>query len=272
MDRFREKEELTYKLGLLLSQVQALVEQPEHSEEERARVMAQFTEERTDLIQQFKSFSRGEPGFNYQEQYHSFHKALYRLPSDINRSPDKFAELVDAAVQDARTAIRSVPVQADSRIFISRTPFTTYCVLKGIASSATRSIVFVDRYLHVSVFFRYLSDLQPDVTITLVGPKRSMTDEFLDLSRVFAREMGSARYTLISVPYDDIHDRWFRADDTLLHFGNSNANAAMMNNFTISRIDNTPENNAVIDGVIASGTEQFSPNQTNHPQTKADLL
>jgi hypothetical protein len=99
-----------------------------------------------------------------------------------------------------------------------------------------------------------------------------MTDMFLDVSHVFAREVGPDRYTLVSVPYHDIHDRWFRADDTLLNFGNSSAHAAMINDFTITRIDSTVENIAVIDGVVNSGMEQFGPNQTTHPCKSTDLL
>lgn len=272
MDRIREKEELLYKLGSLFGPVEALVALPFHSEELRARVMARYTSEHKKLIREFQAFSIGEPGHDYATQYNAFHNALYGLPQQVATSPEKLADFVQSALQSARTALRSIPVDVESQIFLSQTPFTTYCTLKAITGSANSRIVFVDRFLHTSVFYRYLSALQPNVNTTLVGPKRSMTDEFLDVSHVFAREVGPDLYSLVSVPYHDIHDRWFRGDDTLLHFGNSNAHAAMINDFTITRIDNTPENIAAIDTAIASGVQQFGPAQKTHPSTSADLI
>ena len=172
MDRIREKEELLYKLGALFGPVEALVAQPNHSEESRARVMARYTSEHNKVTQEFHTFSVGEPGHDYRTQYIEFHNALYGLPKQVAKSPDKLADFVQSALQAARAALRSIPVDVESQIFESQTPFTTYCKLKAITGSANSRIVFVDRFLHASVFYRYLSDLQPNVATILV-PKQA---------------------------------------------------------------------------------------------------
>ena len=272
-ERLTQKEDLLYKLGLLFGPVVQLVERGnDASTDDRTRVLARYSAEHQALIADFQTFSKGEAGHDYRIEYHSFHNALYKFPKLAAQSPDMLPDLVNQTLSIAKDAIRSIPVYAESQIVDTQTPFSTYCKLKTFANLASSKLVFVDRFLHQSIFFRYLSDLQPNVVVTLVGPRRVMTNDFLDLSRMLALERGSTMYRLLSVPYRSIHDRWVRYDDEMLHLGNSTAQAAMINDFTIARLAPTQENFDRIESIIASATEQFGPTQLSHPQTRADLV
>lgn len=271
-ERLRQKEDLLYRLGQLFGPIEQLIARGDKATpEDRLRVLARYNAEHQTLITEFHAFSLGEPGHDYRDEYRNFHHALYSFPQRAAQSPEKLSELLNDTLSEAKDAIRSIPVHPESQILETRTPFSTFCKLKTVSNLTSSSIVFVDRFLHQSIFFRYLSDLQTDVVVTLVGPKRAMTDSFLDISRLFALERGPDKYHLISVPFHDIHDRWVQSDDELLQLGNSNAHAAMINDFTIARLDPTNENFQKIAEVISSGIEQFGSNQTEHPKTLSEL-
>ena len=197
---------------------------------------------------------------------------LYGFANQAATNPNGIEDFLDDAVAKAKDTLESIPVSADSVIFETNTPFTTYGKLKTLCNLAQIRITFVDRFLDQSVFYRYLRDIDDGAVVTLIVPRRAFTDAFLDVSRLFAHERGSAKYRLISVPYHDIHDRWLHVDDDLYQLGGSTAHAAMDNDFTISHVDPTPENVGKVTDKIASGIEQFGPTNTNHPNQVSDLL
>jgi hypothetical protein len=242
-ERITKKEELLYKLGRLFGPLEQFVERGDDANnEERSRVLARYSAEYQTLIAEFRAFSLGEPGHDYREELRKFNNALYSFPTNATRTPEKLNESINEALSLAKDAIRGIPVHPGSQILETRTPFSTYCKLKAIANLAASTLIFVDRYLNKSIFYRYLSDLQPSAVVTLVCPKSIMTDSFLDISRLFALERGYDKYRLMSVPHQAIHDRWVQFDGELLQLGNSNAQAAMINDFTIARLDPSTEN------------------------------
>lgn len=272
-DRHEQKEELLCKLGRLFGPVQDLIARgPDATSDERTRVLARYSAEYEQLITTFREFSTSEPGHDYRAQYNQFHNAVYGFANQAATSPDQIDSFLNVAVATAKEALRSIPVSADSVIFETNTPFSTYCKLKTLCNLAQTRITFVDRFLDQSVFYRYLRDVGDDVVITLIGPRRALTDAFLDVSSLFAHERGSDKYRLVSVPYRGIHDRWLHVDNELYQLGNSTAHAAMLNDFTISHVDATPENLSRVTDKITSGTQQYGPTQTNHPNQASDLL
>jgi hypothetical protein len=273
IERITKKEELLYKLGRLFGPLEQFVARGDDANnEERSRVLARYTAEHQTLIEEFRDFSRGEPGHDYRAEFEKFYYALYLFPRHATQTPEKLSEFINEALSLAKDAIRGIPVYPESQILETRTPFSTYCKLKAIANLTASTLIFVDRYLHQSIFFRYLSDLQPSTVVTLVGPKRIMTDSFLDISRLFALERGPEKYRLMSVPSQNIHDRWVQFDSELLQLGNSTARAAMINDFTIARLDPSAENFNILRVIVNSAIEQFGPTNITHPQTSADLV
>lgn len=233
-NRHEEKEDLLYRLGRLFGPVQDLVARGhDATTDERTRVLARFSAQYKDLIDDFRTFSKSEPGHNYLAQYQQFNIAVAGFANQAANDPDGIDGFLNDAVAKAKDVLRSIPIPADSVIFETNTPFTTYAKLKTLCNLARSHITFVDRFLNQSIFYRYLRDIDDSVVVTLIGPRRAMTNDFLDVSRLYAQEHGPTMYRLISVPYHDIHDRWLHADDHLYHLGNSTAHAAMINDFTI---------------------------------------
>ena len=272
-DRHEEKEDLLYKLGRLFGPIQDLISRgPDATSDERTRVLARYSAEYEQLITAFRGFSTSEHGLNYLAQYNQFHNAVYGFANQAATNPGQIESFLDDAVAKAMEAVRSIPVSPDSVIFETNTPFSTYSKLKTLCNLAQMRITFVDRFLDQSVFYRYLRDIGDDVVVTLIAPRRAFTDAFLDVSRLFAHERRSDKYRLVSVPYRGIHDRWLNVDDQLYQMGNSTASAAMVNDFTISHVDATPENLSKVTDKITSGTQQYGPTQSNHPKQASDLL
>jgi len=268
-----EKEDLLFRLARLFGPVQDLVARGrDATTDERMRALARYSAEYDTLITDFRTFSTSEPGHNYLAQYQQFHNAVYGFAQSVATNPDQIEKFLDDAVAKAKDALKTIPVSGDSEIFETNTPFTTYGRLKTLCNLARSQITFVDRFLDQSVFYRYLRDIDSTVVVTLVGPRRAFTNEFLDVSHLFAREHGPAKYRLVSVPYNNIHDRWLYVDSHLYHLGNSSAHAAMINDFTISQVDPKPGNVYKVTEKISSGTVQFGPTNTNHPNQVSDLL
>jgi hypothetical protein len=90
----------------------------------------------------------------------------------------------------------------------------------------------------------------------------SRTNDFMDVSRLFAQERGPQGYRLIENGH--FHDRWLRCDDKLFTLGGSIKDLDK-GPFTISRLDSTPPNRQQFDDAITQGIEVFGPTQTNHP-------
>jgi hypothetical protein len=104
-------------------------------------------------------------------------------------------------------------------------------------------IDIVDRYLDHSFFHRYLygTVVSPKVTLLTVpqpapgGRDAGRYREFLDVSRLYAQERGPDKYTLLTLPPSDFHDRWLRRDDELFLLGGSPKDLEKL--FTIGKLE-----------------------------------
>lgn len=271
-DRMREKEQLLYGLGLLFSPVEELVTMEVPSRNQQLpRVLARFTSERKTLISEFDRFSKSEVGHDYENESHKFRRALMRFTRLVEEDPDGLKQIMDETLETAKAAIRSIPAAPESEILGAHTPFSTYCKIKLVFDLATERIILVDRYLDRTIFHRYLADVQKGVSVTLVGPLNAMTDEFLDLSRLFAYERGSQNYRLLAIERKSVHDRWLMHDDSLLHLGNSTAQAAVLNDFTITSVEPTVENMGRVNALVGRATELYGPNVQEHPVKRSNI-
>jgi len=270
MNRLREQAELIYKLGRLLGPLESIAETPDSFDRfERTRIIARFTSDFPKFVQDAGAFTTGEPGHNYYHQWAQINSILNHLasvdadtlPTVIDSLKEKRARLIDH--------LSDIPVPVDSAIYDARTPFATYCFVRDLCLNARTDIVWLDRYFDHTLFHRYLADTPRSATIVLVtwpeskanSPNdRTRVQNFLDVSRDFARDRGPTGYRLIV--NDDFHDRWLRCDERMFTLGGSIKDIGKGSTFTISRLDDTPTNQRAFADATANGTELFGPNQT----------
>jgi hypothetical protein len=276
MSRKREQADLLFKLGQLLGPPLKAVENPTgFDQDEKARIFARFFAEFPLYIREFHAFTLSEKGHDYSVQYHQISAYMHTVRGTLEGSgydSEQFASVVRSAAEQSREAILSIPIPLDSTIYEARTPFSTYCLVKDICSTAKTEIIWLDRYFDQGIFHRYFTNVPSNVIITLVtwpqseckGPKDIQRyQEFMDLSKLFAQERALDGYRLITNV--KIHARWLRCDDKYFSLGDSIKDIAKDATFTISRLDNTPDTRKHFDEAIANGVEVFGKNQPIHP-------
>lgn len=273
MERKKQQADLIYKLGLLLGPLKDIADNPQsYNSESRARAGAKFFANAPKFQSEVQSFTRGEPGHDYEREWRHIHTALHTLDDGVRNqldNPQALSALLEEKSAAIRKGILAIPSSIDALILEAHTPFSTYCVVKDLCQTATERIIWVDRYLDASLFHRYLRDVPKDVKITLLtwpGTKRSKArdfPEFLDVSRLYAKERGSDNYNL--VVHSDIHDRWLCCDQQIYAFGGSVKDASQKSYFTLTKVDLTRENLQKIDKLLKSGTEIYGPTHTIHP-------
>lgn len=271
-ERKKQQADLIYKLGLLLGPLKDIVDKPQsHNSESRARAAAKYFADAPKFQSEVQSFTRGEPGHDYQREWRNIHMALHTLDHGVREqldNPQGLSALLEEKSAAIRNGILAIPVSADALILEAHTPFSTYCMVKDLCQIATEKIIWVDRYLDASLFHRYLRDVPNAVKVTLLTwpvTKRNVRDfsEFLDVSRLYAEERGSDNYRL--VVHSHIHDRWLCCDQQIYALGGSVKDASRETYFTLTKVEPTPENLQKIDKLLKTGTEIYGPTQPKHP-------
>jgi len=268
MDRKKQQADLLYKLGLLLAPLQEIVEHPEeHDAASRTRAHARFVADAPILQKEIKDFTTSEPGHNYESKWAKCYNALHILGhqgSEKLGDPEALKILLEEKYHVIRNAILSIPIPTDSLILEAYTPFSTYCAVKDLCQTAAERLIWVDRYLDDSIFYRYLRDVSVNANVTLLTwPNRTSDAGFINTSRLYATERGPDNYKL--VVNQSIHDRWLCCDSKIYQLGGSIKDASRKDHFTLSKIDATQENLNKIEQLLNSGTEIFGPAQPNHP-------
>jgi hypothetical protein len=277
MERLQQKNNLNFKLGMLFGPLQRLIEKPdEYDEQERSQIIARYNLERETLLDEFREFCNTQPGHDYEVEYLKFYIALIGLTDDILYERDELPDIIPRRLSEALAAIDAIPIPRNSAILEAGTPFTTYCRLRDLCEAeATRELIWIDAYLDSNVFHRFLRNVRPQVSVTLVTaePKKNGGNrdqrrwtEFLDISRLYAQERGHAYYRLV-VHQGLLHDRWLLLDGKKLYsFGGSAKDAGNKQCFTISQIDSSAENLQIIQTHVDNGTEYFGPSTPQHYQ------
>jgi hypothetical protein len=272
LNRRKQQAELLYKVGLLVSPLVHIVENPEHHDaHDRARAAAKFAADRPRFMSELRMFCQGEPGHDYAREAEWMGEAVDAIQRAIVTSLDdapRFAEALQRETDKLLTAIRTVPVGHSANVHLAQTPFSTYCAIRDLCDSASSGLLWVDRYLDASVFRRYLRDTASSAAVTLIAWeesrwKKQQLVEFLDLSRLFAAERGPLRYRLVF--HVDIHDRWLQCDDRVYTLGGSAKDAGHGSPFTITKLDPPDSATAAIHALLISGREAFGPAAPTHP-------
>jgi len=271
-NRKHEQADLLFKLGAFLGPMLDMAENPTlYDADERIRIVARLSAEHPGMVVAAERFCRGEPGHFYQFHYNLFCGQVYALVNSqrFEGSPEQ-CETIKKTIAKVQDILMSIPVPIDSIICEAQTPFSTYCLIRDLCSTAKTQIVWLDRYFDQTVFYRYFYDVLPAVNVTLVTlpdtSSKSASDknrhsDFMNMSRLFAQERGPSGYRLIT--NTDFHDRWLRCDDKLFTLGGSIKDLSKP--FTIARLDSTTENAKHFDDAISNGVEVFGPNQAAHP-------
>lgn len=169
--------------------------------------------------------------------------------------------------------IDAVPIPRTSVILEAGSPFTAYCRLRALCEvDATKSLLWLDPYLGATVFYRYLSNVRPEVAITLVtsepgphagGQDKRRWDELLDVSRLFAQERDTSLYRLVVQP--NLHDRWVVFDTKRIYaLGGSAKDAGNQDDFTIAVVEASEPNLLRIKDQIDTGAEWYGPSTPVH--------
>jgi hypothetical protein len=271
MNRKKQQSDLIFKLGLLLSPLQEIADHPEgHDAHSRARAGAKFFGDARKLESEVHSFTQGEPGHDYRREWRNLTTAFHTLDFGVQEHLDNPVALMALLKEESAAiidGILAIPAPTDALILEAHTPFSTYCVVKDLCQTVAERLIWVDRYLDASVFYRYLRDVPINVHVTLLtwpGTKRNAKDfsEFMDVSRLYAAERGPDNYTL--VVHLDIHDRWLCCDGQIYALGGSVKDASRKSYFTLSKVDPTVENFDKINQLLSTGTEIYGPTQPKH--------
>ena len=272
MERKKQQVELIYKLGLLLSPLQDIVDHPDkHTHESRAYVAARYFADSERFTQEINSFMIGESGHRFEREWVATRRRLLGINRDVREHLDD-PQTLSVYLEDKRNAIinniLAVPISIDASILEAHSPFSTYCVVKDLCQAVTQRLTWVDGYIDATLFYRYLRDVGNNVQVTLLTfpqTKRKQLDfvQLLDVSRLYAVERGPNNYRLIT--NEAIHDRWLCCDEQLYILGGSVKDASFRGSFTLTKLDPTVENYQRIDQLMQTGTEVFGITHPKHP-------
>jgi len=273
MNRLEEKNKLFLKLGALFGPLERLIDHPsQYNEQEKSETLARYFSDYSKLQEEFRAFSLGQPDHNYAIEFNNFFNALYGVLGRLIGKQD-LETVVREQLSIAISCIDAVPIPATSVILEAGSPFTAYCRLRELCEvDATKCVIWLDPYMGESIFHRYLESVRKDVQITLVtcepGPNsgkrnKKRWSDFLDISRLVAQERGESLYKLYV--QNSLHDRWVIYDEKRIYsLGGSAKDASVKDYFTITTVEQSPENLAKIQNNIDTGIEYFGPNTTVH--------
>ena len=262
------------KMGALFGPLMKWAESPGiYDTDEKSRIFARFFAEVPKFKSMFEAFTKSEPGHDYLPQYYQVVNRLGPFADYAAQMPaSEFCGHIQKVYAEVFSAIYSIPVPVESAIHEAHTPFSTYCLLKDLCSTVSQRIIWMDRYFDATLFGRYFSDMPRSACITLVtypfaeckGAKdQQRYKDFMSVSKLFAQERGASGYRLLT--NDQFHDRWLQCDNKKFVLGGSIKDLGNATTFTVSKLDDTTDNQRHFDDALARATEVFGPLQTIHP-------
>jgi hypothetical protein len=274
MSRKKQQAEMFTKLGALFGPLMKWAESPgTYDTDEKSRIFARFFAEATTFQSMFTTFTKSEPGHDYLLQYYQVANHLGPFASYAGQmTVADFCGHIQKVYADLFSAIFSIPVPVESAIHEAHTPFSTYCLLKDMCSTVIQRIIWMDRYFDATLFGRYFADVPRRANITLVTYPitqcKGVKDEqrykdFTSVSKLFAQERGPSGYRLLTDTL--FHDRWLECDSKMFVLGGSIKELGNATTFTVSKLDDTADNQRHFDDALARATEIFGPSQTFHP-------
>lgn len=150
------------------------------------------------------------------------------LLSALNAARSKISEAMMAISQ-----IISSPIDAN---LVAGNAFSAYCFLRALIDSSEKEVVIIDPYLDKSVFYRYLTELDKKIAITLITDSRKLKGEklveFESVEHLFKRQYVNYRRTM----HADLHDRYIINEVKAYNLGGSIAHAAFKSDFSVVEV------------------------------------
>lgn len=264
-----QQADFAYKIGLWLRPILDVIQDPNGFDPASIRRRrAQFSQDFEKLADEIHRFCHQELGTHQSVEWHDIQGPLTKINNCVREclgsNLSKLANVVETERLNLIAVIANVPVADEAGTFDAATPFSTYCKLKPMFCAAAHEVVYVDRYVDASLFFRYLRDVPAGVAVTVVRWSRSAPDAaFLDASRLFATERGPTKYRLLEE--GTFHDRLLRIDGRTMLFGGSIRHAGHNSPFTLSTLPGDPATLQRVDSIVSVATELYGPAQTTHP-------
>jgi hypothetical protein len=203
-------------------------------------------------------------GIRFEHDYNDIVREPYNLcheisnttrsPVDLSRIHSVFRDRLKNCQSETLTSIDRVPIEWESRLLESRTPFTVYLHIRDAMNTAKQRIHYCDRYLDTDFFHLYLRGLSRSIQIRLVttqGNANFGVNNVRAVSALAAAEFTD--YQLIECQHTDLHDRNLRIDDQIFFLGPS-INAAGTHPTNFSPTDSSPQAHAILDGMISDGS------------------
>jgi hypothetical protein len=270
--RLEQREDLLIQISMAASPIRSVFDDPDRAKK-APYVRAQFMSDLAKLNPVVTAYCTIE-GRQFGVELDRIHRALKHLKSCL--TPENIIDLntktlFDLLLAEVVKEVRAVPCDPPSAILPGESPFQTYCHIRSIVSVAGSRIELFDPYLGADVFHMYLRDLPTNVFVRIVTSDKIMQparakderrrNEIVAISKLAAAET-SIRYRFYVSAQQ--HDRHLRVDNDILHLGGSVKDAGRFDPYTISTLDPSQSNHAVLDQIIAGADEWFGPNVSKH--------
>ena len=142
MGRKHEQAQLILQLGMLCGPLLKITENKEgYERSERVRAAARFFNEKDKFRESFSCFASSESGHRYFPQEVQLTRAISDVQNIAIVQPDD-EDAFFIAVQNFQpkvlNIILSIPVTTESTIHQAQTPFSTYCFVNDLCSTAKK--------------------------------------------------------------------------------------------------------------------------------------
>ncbi len=265
MDRKKEQAELIFMLGQLFGPLIDIEQIPNQYEPwEISKALARFFHNRPKFQRVFFNFTTSEPGHDYLIEQAEGVRQIGNLEHWAAQNSNDIKKLLNLFIEKRQLLldiILSIPVSTNSVILDAHTPFSTYCFIKDRCMSVKDRLVWVDRYMDASLFYRFLRDVPIKAKVILItwpsskmqsNKDKSRFAEFIDISKLYASERGQLLYRLVA--NEAIHDRWLCCDKQIFALGGSIKDAGDNDYFTVSSVEATDKNTNKIDELASNCT------------------
>ena len=126
--------------------------------------------------------------------------------------------------------IASSPIDTNLRAGNS---FSAYCFINSIINTSSSQLIIVDPYIDKTVFYRYLSGLSNELSITIATDSRklkgSKLEEFESVEELFKNEYPNYKRKM----FDDLHDRYLVNEVHAYNLGGSIVHSAYRSDFSV---------------------------------------
>jgi len=239
------------------------------NQQTRAKASAKFSHDKPVFLATLNIFCNGESGHVYAVEsaaitakLNGFSNSLISFRDEEEILKDKLQELKKSVL----SSIVAIPCEIDSEVLEAGSPFTAYVKLKSIIETAVNKVIFIDPYMAPTIVNRYFNLVSENTQVTVITKfRRGRTefDDFLSLSKLYANQVGSEKYTLKF--HDTNHDRYLQCDDDVYHLGGSLKDAGDKSSFTITKVRSIAEGEIEVNKLISESSEQFGLLNTVHP-------